>query len=104
MDFQQIVGIAAGAGIGLGMTIHFSRQRRAAKGLAEKIRAELARSESVSLPDLVTRIGLRDGFMSRGKVMNAINPLVAAGEILQEEPPGTTIRNRLDVLRFRLRR
>jgi hypothetical protein len=29
--------------------------------------------------------------------------MVASGEIIQEEPPGTTIKNRLSVLRFRLR-
>jgi hypothetical protein len=29
--------------------------------------------------------------------------MVASGELLQEEPPGTTARERLGVLRFRLK-
>ena len=93
--------IAPVVGVSVGLAIHFARQQRIAATMGDKIRAELAQTESLSLPELVRRVGLRDGFISRGKVMNVLGPMVAAGEIVQEEPPGTTIKTRLSVLRFR---
>ena len=75
-----------------------------ARTLLDRIRAELGTAESLTLPGLVTRLGMSDGFMNRGKVMAAINPLVAAGELAQEEPPRTTVTERLSVLRFRLKK
>lgn len=102
MDFDSILMAAPGIGVGLGLLIHFSRQRRINARIVDTIRSELRTADSLTLPELVTRCGLRDGFLNRGTLMNAINPLVAAGELVQEEPPGTTIRNRLSVLRFRL--
>jgi hypothetical protein len=50
---------------------------------------------------LVLAAGLTDGFMSRGKVMSVLNPMVASGEVAQDEPPGTTVANRLAALTFR---
>lgn len=102
MDFNTIVTVGAGLGIAVGLAIHFTRQKRLADDLGTKIRAELTRSEFLSLPELVTRVGLKDGFLSRGKLMNALQPMVAAGEVIQEEPPGTTVGNRLQVLQFRM--
>ena len=105
MDFESVLSIAPVIGVGIGLAIFFARQRRNSSVLGEKIRAELASAKpnAIVLPELVTRVGLQDGFLSRGKVMNVLNPLVASGEVVQEEPPGTTIQNRLKVLRFRIR-
>ena len=103
MNLQDALVIAPGVGVGIGLAIHFARQRRMNAQLASKVLSELSRNESLTLPELVTRAGLSDGFMNRGKLMNAINPMVASGQLSQEEPPGTTMRNRLSVLRFRLR-
>lgn len=103
MELENVVSLAVGIGIFLGLVIHFARQKRLSKSIGEKIRRELAAVESLTLPELVTRVGLRDGFLSRGKVMNVLNPMVASGELSQEEPPGTTMKTRLGVLRFRLR-
>ena len=46
---------------------------------------------------------MKDGLVNRGKIMTIINPLVASKELIQEEPPGTTARNRLEVLKFSLK-
>jgi hypothetical protein len=95
-----VVGSVGGVGIGLG--IYLALQRRRSANVGEKVRTELAGAKSLSLPELVTKLGMRDGFYNRGKVLNVLNPMVARGELLQEEPPGTTFKNRLSVLRFRL--
>ncbi len=103
MDFEDVLKLAPVVGVVVGLGIFYARQGKVTARLRDQIRAELSTVESLSLPELVTRAGLRDGFMSRGKLMNIINPMVASGELSQEEPPGTTIKNRLSVLRFRLR-
>lgn len=102
MAFDNIISIASGVGIVIGLSIHFMRQRQQGAILGEKILKELRGTDSLALPELVTRVGMRDGFINRGKIINVLNPMVASGQVLQEEPPGTTIKNRLSVLRFRL--
>ena len=99
---DQIIGIAASVGVVLGLTLHFARQKRIADRYEKTIRTELLANGSLSLPELVVRLGLKDGFLNRGKVMNVLQPLVARGELVQEEPPGTTMRTRLSVLRFKI--
>jgi hypothetical protein len=102
MAIENIVGIASGVGVTIGLTIHFMRQRKQADAMQPKILRELAGADSLTLPELVVKMGMTDGFMNRGKLINILNPMVASGQILQEEPPGTTMKNRLSVLRFRL--
>ncbi len=104
MEFEDVLKVAPVVGVAIGLAMYRARQSRVAGGMSDRIRKELAGVDSLSLPDLVTRLGMRDGFMSRGKVMTIINPMVAAGEVVQEEPPGTTVKTRLGVLRFRLAR
>ncbi len=104
MSFENVVGIASGVGVTVGLLIHSMRQRKQAATLGEKVLAELRAAESLTLPELVVKMGLSDGFMNRGKMMNVLNPLVASGQVLQTEPPGTTMKNRLSVLTFSLRK
>jgi hypothetical protein len=104
MSFDTILLAAPGIGVGIGLAIHFARQRKQNEQLHTRILAELSKEESLSLPELVSRCGMRDGFLNRGKLLNALNPLVASGQLAQEEPPGTTMKNRLSVMRFRLKR
>ncbi|MFI5298354.1 MAG: hypothetical protein ACHREM_09670 [Polyangiales bacterium] len=103
MDLSSALTIAPAVGVSVGLAIHFARQQRIAAGLGDKVRTALATVDSLTLPELVTRVGLSDGFINRGKLMNVLAPMVAAGELTQEEPPGTTIKTRLSVLRFRRR-
>jgi hypothetical protein len=99
---DDLLRIAPAIGIAIGLGIYYARQGKVADDFEAKIRAELAGVDSLALPELVTRVGLKDGFMSRGKLMNVLNPMVASGELVQEEPPGTTMKDRLGVIRFRL--
>jgi hypothetical protein len=103
-SYKLGVSLGSALGIIIGLTLYFRTQKRRSASMGARIRSELATAESLTLPELVAKVGLRDGFLSRGKVMNVVNPMVAAGELLQEEPPGTTMKTRLSVLRFRLLR
>lgn len=102
MSFDSVLVIAPGVGVTIGLAIHFARQRKRAAAFGDKILGELRSVESLSLPELVTKMGMKDGFLNRGKLINILNPMVASGQLLQEEPPGTTMKNRLSVLRFRI--
>jgi len=95
---------AVAIGIGIGFLIFHRRKSRADAPNKEKILAMLQEHGSLALPEIVTSLGLKDGLINRGKIMSIINPLVASGELAQEEPPGTTVRNRLEVLRFSIKK
>jgi hypothetical protein len=94
MEF--IISIGTSLGVAIGLFIHFRRQAKTSKAILEKVHAALT-AEAKTLPELVLAAGL----MSRGKLMTVLNPLVASGELIQEEPAGTTIANRLSMLTFR---
>lgn len=105
---MDLFTLAPAVGVALGLGIYYSRNAKSGIALETRIREELAKArtcggEPLALPAIVQRVGLSDGFLNRGKVMSALAPMVASGEVLQEEPEGTTVRNRLEVLRFRLR-
>jgi hypothetical protein len=104
MDMESVSTVAAAVGVAVGMGLVALRARGSAGGLGGRVRAELAKVDSASLPELAARLGMSDGFMSRGKLMQELQPMVSAGEVLQDEPAGTTVRDRLAVVRFRLRR
>ena len=101
MELEDVLRMVPAVGVAIGLGLFYARQNKQSAGMADKIRAELSATESLSLPELVVRVGLKDGFLSRGKLMNVLNPMIASGELSKEEPPGTTMKNRLGVLRFR---
>jgi hypothetical protein len=101
---NAVLVIAPTVAIVVGLLVFGRMQARRAREWGARITQALSEPESLALPQLVTKLGLEDGFISRGKVMAVINPMVARGELRQEEPPGTTMANRLQVLRFRLNR
>ena len=80
MSFDNAIMWAPGIGVGIGLAIHFARQRTQNANLGDKIVAELGKEESLTLPELVTRCGFKDGFLNRGKLLNALNPLVGVIE------------------------
>jgi hypothetical protein len=100
MGPEAFVSAAAAVGVTVGLVLQQSRQRAQVEAWKTKIVAEIGAAGALTLPELVVKLGLKDGFMSRGKVMTVLNPLVASGQLTQEEPPGTTMKNRLSVLRF----
>lgn len=103
MGLSEIFTYAPAIAVVLGLSIYVVRQNRKSIAMAARIREELGRVDSMTLPDLVEKIGLEDGFFNRGRVISTLNPMVASGEVIQEEPEGTTMANRIVSLRFRLR-
>ncbi|MDV6236284.1 hypothetical protein CH379_011675 [Leptospira ellisii] len=68
------------------------------------IRKELEFAGGIlSLPELVKRIGLKDSFINRGKVIQAVAPMISRGEVLEEDDPSATVKTRLDLKKFRLK-
>ncbi|MBM9578096.1 hypothetical protein JWG45_13140 [Leptospira sp. 201903070] len=58
---------------------------------------------ALALPELVKRIGLKDSFLNRGKVIQAIAPMISRGEVIEIDDPNATVKNRLDLKQFRLK-
>ncbi|MFO0665346.1 MAG: hypothetical protein U0174_15435 [Polyangiaceae bacterium] len=85
-----------------GLFIMVARQRKNEAALGARIRRELGNVESLTLPELIERVGLPDTVFNRGKVISALNPLVASGAVHQDEPEAIAMKNRLDDMRFRL--
>lgn len=81
----------------------FVASRRGAK-LEPKIVEELQKAGgSLRLPALVTAVGLKDSFINRGKLIQAIAPLVRSGAVLEEDDPAATARTRLELKTFKLK-
>lgn len=105
---MDLVTLAPAVGVALGLGLYYARTSKKELDLEARLRDALTQArasgeEPIPLPALVVRVGLSDGFLGRGKVMSVLAPMVASGEVIQEEPEGTTVKNRLEVLRFRLR-
>jgi hypothetical protein len=98
---DNVIGIASGVGVAIGLGIFYARQNKKAAVAGPQI-MEALREGSLTLPELVVRLGMKDGFVSRGKVVTLLNPMVARGELVQTEPAGTTMKDRLSVMRFAL--
>ncbi|RHX89472.1 hypothetical protein [Leptospira stimsonii] len=58
---------------------------------------------ALTLPDLVKRIGLKDSFINRGKVIQAVAPMISRGEVVEIDDPNATVKNKLDLKQFRLK-
>lgn len=100
MNDSLLIGIVSGIAVALALSVVARRGEK----LAPKIRAELAAAGgTLLLPELVTRVGLKDSFLNRGKLIQAIAPMIQAGEIIEEDDPNATVKTRLDLKRFSLR-
>ncbi|EMN38393.1 hypothetical protein [Leptospira interrogans] len=79
------------------------RTDRRRKKLEPLILQELEAAGGVlTLPELVKRIGLKDSFYNRGKVLEAVAPMVSRGEVIETDSPNATITNRLNLRKYRL--
>ncbi|WP_246838936.1 hypothetical protein [Leptospira yasudae] len=100
MDETTITSIA----VGIGVALAFAIIARRGKKLEPLILKELqAAGGSLTLPELVKRIGLKDSFINRGKVIQAVAPMVSRGEVVEIDDPNATIKNRLELKQFRLK-
>lgn len=104
MGTDNVLRFAPAIAVMFGLGIYVLRLNKKSIEMAAKIREQLGRTESLTLPELVEKLGLKDGFLSRGRVISTLNPMVASGEVIQEEPEDTKLVDRIHDLRFRLRR
>lgn len=80
----------------------FIASRRGAK-LEPRILEELQKAGgSLRLPQLVVAVGLKDSFINRGKLIQAVAPLVRRGAVAEDDDPAATARTRLELKTFRL--
>ncbi|TGK33254.1 hypothetical protein EHQ12_17840 [Leptospira gomenensis] len=90
------------AGIGAALAVSIAARR--GKKLEPKILKELQDAGgTLTLPELTKRIGLKDSFLNRGKVIQAIAPMIARGEVVEIDDPKATVKNRLELKQFRLK-
>jgi hypothetical protein len=100
MNDTLMIAIVSGIGVALALAIASRRGQK----LEPRIREELTAAGGVLLlPELVTRIGLKDSFINRGKVIQAIAPMVQRGEVIEEDDPSATVKTRLDLKKLRLK-
>jgi hypothetical protein len=105
MDLGTITGIASTVGVVIGMVIWQMRAKKESEAVQGRLLDALRGAPSVTVPELVAAAGLKDGFMSRGKVIQWMSPLVAAGTVVEEpDEPGVTVKDRLERKRFSLKR
>ncbi|EQA71558.1 hypothetical protein [Leptospira noguchii] len=85
------------------LIIHKMVTNRRRKKFEPLIRQELESAGGVlTLPELVKRIGLKDSFYNRGRVLESVAPMVSRGEVIEEDNPNATIKNRLNLRKYRL--
>lgn len=97
-------GAIIGATSGIAVTLALFVLARRGKKLEPLIYEQLSQAGgTLSLPELVTRLGFKDSFINRGKVIQAIAPMVQRGEVIEEDAPNATIKNRLELKKFRLK-
>ncbi|EMY77085.1 hypothetical protein LEP1GSC060_2090 [Leptospira weilii serovar Ranarum str. ICFT] len=67
------------------------------------IRKELEAAGGVlALPELVKRIGFKDSFYNRGKVILLIAKMVSSGEVIEDNNRYASIENTLNLRKYRL--
>ncbi|TGL81468.1 hypothetical protein EHQ83_03855 [Leptospira yasudae] len=82
----------------------FAIVARRGKKLEPLILKELQAADgALALPELVKRVGLKDSFINRGKVIQAVAPMISRGEVVEIDDPKATIKNRLELKQFRLK-
>jgi hypothetical protein len=90
---------------GVGVMLAFMLMARRGVKLEPKIREELSRAGGeLLLPDLVQRVGLSDSFINRGKVIQALAPMIQRGEVTEEDDPSATVKTRLALKKIRLKK
>jgi hypothetical protein len=87
MDMGTAIGIGVAAALGVLISNRLQRRKNAA--LAPAIEAALRAQGPLTLPGVADACGLK-GFMARGKVMLALNNLIAAGKVRVLDAPAAT--------------
>jgi|HubBroStandDraft_6_1064221.scaffolds.fasta_scaffold440520_2 hypothetical protein len=100
---STIIGVATAVGVGIGLVIHQMRQSKKNADLAARIVPALTERGPLTLPVLAEALGM-GSFMGRGKVVLALNDMVAQGRVeIIDAPPGTPQLKKVDVIQYRLK-
>ncbi|HEY5451561.1 MAG TPA: hypothetical protein VIQ54_22555 [Polyangia bacterium] len=100
MDTPTLIGIGLAAGIGVLISNRLQKKKNDA--LAPTIEAALRAQGGLTLPALTEAVGLK-GFMARGKVMLALNDMVARGKVrVIQAPEGTTQLEKVNFIKYEL--
>jgi len=100
MDTPTLIGIGLAAGIGVLISNRLQKKKNDA--LAPTIEAALRAQGGLTLPALTEAVGLK-GFMARGKVMLALNDMVARGKLrVIQAPEGTPQLEKVNFIKYEL--
>jgi len=100
MDMGTAIGIGVAAALGVLISSRLQRRKNAA--LAPAIEAALRAQGALTLPGLVDTCGLK-GFTARGKVMLALNDLVAQARVrIIDAPTGTPQLQKVNFVKYEL--
>ena len=100
MDTPTLIGIGLAAGIGVLISNRLQKKKNDA--LAPTIEAALRAQGGLTLAALTEAVGLK-GFMARGKVMLALNDMVARGKVrVIQAPEGTTQLEKVNFIKYEL--
>ncbi len=95
--------MTAGIGAAIGVSIAMWLTQRRNKALAPSIEAKLREGGALTLPQLQEALQM-NGFMNRGRVVNALGPMVMAGQVEEiPAPEGTALLDRVNHIRYRLK-
>jgi len=98
MDVPTMIGIGFAAGLGAYLATRSQRKQNAA--LAPSIEAALRAQGALTLPALTDAVGL-EGFTARGKVMMALNAMVAQKKIrVIPAPDGTSQTQKINFIKY----
>lgn len=100
MDETTLTSIVAGIGVALAIALVARRGKKLEPLILKELQAA---GGALALPELVKRIGLKDSFLNRGKVIQAVAPMISRGEVVEIDDPNATVKNRLDLKQFRLK-
>ena len=100
MDTPTLIGISIATAIGV--VISNRLQKRKNQALAPAIETALRAQGGLTLPALTEALGLK-GFMARGKVMLALNDMVAQGKVrVVQAPEGTLQLEKVNFIKYEL--
>jgi hypothetical protein len=100
MDTPTLIGISIATAIGV--VISNRLQKRKNQALAPAIETALRAQGGLTLPALTEAVGLK-GFMARGKIMLALNDMVAQGKVrVVQAPEGTLQLEKVNFIKYEL--
>ena len=100
MDTPTLIGIGMAAAIGVLISNRLQKRKNAA--LAPTIETTLRGQGGLTLPALTEAVGLK-GFMARGKIMLALNDMVAQGKVrVVQAPEGTLQLEKVNFIKYEL--